>query len=40
VQVFRKQSLSERLTGRQQKHSVNTVWRLVAYDANHDNAPE
>ena len=32
VQVLGKQSFAERLMGRQQKHSVNTVWRLVAYD--------
>jgi len=33
--VLLKQSFVQRLTGQQQKHSVNTVWRLVAYDANH-----
>jgi hypothetical protein len=32
VQVLPKQSFIERMTGRQQKHSVNTVWKLVAYD--------
>ena len=35
VRVLLKQSFVQRLTGQQQKHSVNTVWRLVAYDANH-----
>ncbi|WP_020566402.1 T6SS immunity protein Tli4 family protein [Trinickia symbiotica] len=32
VHVLAKQSFIERMTGRQQKHSVNTVWKLVAYD--------
>jgi hypothetical protein len=32
VQVLAKQSFIERMTGRQQKHSINTVWKLVAYD--------
>ena len=36
AQVMPKQSLVERLTGRQQKHSVNTVWKLVAYDVGSD----
>ena len=36
VQVMPKRSLVERLTGRQQKHGINTVWKLVAYDADSD----
>ena len=32
AQVLRKQSLIDRLTGRREKYSVNTVWKLVAYD--------
>jgi len=40
VRVLLKQSFVQRLTGQQQKHSVNTVWRLVAYDANHGRDPE
>jgi hypothetical protein len=38
VQVLNKQSLIERMTGRQQRYGVSTVWRLVAYDANADPA--
>ena len=37
VQVFGKQSFVDRLTGRQQKHGINTVWQLVAYDPSADN---
>ncbi|WP_242538548.1 T6SS immunity protein Tli4 family protein [Trinickia acidisoli] len=37
VQVLGKQSFVERMTGRQQKHSVNTIWKLVAYDPSADN---
>ncbi|CAB3699210.1 T6SS immunity protein Tli4 family protein [Trinickia soli] len=32
AQVLGKQSLIDRLTGRREKYSVNTVWKLVAYD--------
>jgi hypothetical protein len=36
VKVLPKRSVLERLSGRQRTHNVNTVWKLIAYDADAD----
>lgn len=38
VKVLPKRSFVERLRGRQRTHDVNTVWKLIAYDAKADPA--
>jgi hypothetical protein len=36
AKVLPKRSFVERMSGRQRKHDVNTVWKLIAYDADAD----
>lgn len=38
AKVLPKRSFLERLSGRQRTHDVNTVWKLIAYDADADPA--
>jgi hypothetical protein len=36
VKVLPKRSFIDRLSGRQPKHDVTTVWKLIEYDADAD----